>query len=229
MRSTLISIRKGISFVIVGSGFMFSSTILADTQKPSSAEETLKVMKVCRQEKSSLDRLDCYDNVWKVHEPAGSDKMNGGVAWQRAMENEQSREHSTLSLLSKAYNTEGGNPMIIITTPALGYKGARPVLMLSCIDNITRLQIAMITPSDKRDINVEISTEKTQFETRWFFRENGFLLEASRGLEGISEIQRLFKSNTLRIKSNSSTINGLTFNIKNLEQEIKPLRVACHW
>ena len=61
------------------------------------------------------------------------------------------------------------------------------------------------------------------------FAKNGFLLEASRGLEGISEIQRLFKSNVFKIKSSSQNINGLTFNIQNLEQEIKSLRTACHW
>ncbi|WP_373778652.1 type VI secretion system-associated protein VasI [Glaesserella sp.] len=229
MRFDLTSIKNRACFFVAGSAFFLPSYVLAETEALSPAEETLKAMEICRQEKSSLDRLDCYDNAWKTHMPTVSDNQKGGIAWNRAMEHEGARTNNTISLLTKSYNSDGGNPTIIITTPALGYKSPRPVLMFSCIDNITRLQIALLNPSDKRDTNVEVSTDKTKFETRWFFRENGFLLEASRGLEGISEIQRLFKSNTLKIKSNIPGVNGLTFNIQNLEQEIKPLRTACHW
>lgn len=229
MRFDLTLMRNRVYFfIVIGTSFL-SSYVSAEAQVISQAEETLKAMEVCRQEKSSLERLDCYDNAWKTHMPTLSDKRKGGIAWNRAMEHERVRASDSISLLTRSYNSDGNNPMIIITTPALGYKNPRPVLMFSCIDNITRLQIALLTPSEQRDTNVEVSTDKNKFETRWFFRENGFLLEASRGLEGISEIQRLFKSNTLKIKSNVSTVNGLTFNIQNLEQEIKPLRAACHW
>ncbi|MDU8924527.1 type VI secretion system-associated protein VasI [Pasteurellaceae bacterium LIM206] len=186
-------------------------------------------MEQCREEKSSLERLDCYDNVWGSKLTTEENKVTGGMAWNRAINQENTRKNNSVSLLTKSNNTNGNNPIIIITTPALGYKTPRPVLMFSCIDNITRLQIALQNPADKRDTYLKVITDKTAFETRWFFRENGFLLEASRGLEGISEIQRLFKSTTLKIKSNISVIDGLTFNINNLEQEIKPLRTACHW
>lgn len=191
--------------------------------------ELIKAMEQCRHEKAALDRLDCYDSAWGNNPNLPQGKQKGGVAWERAIEQESTRTNNSISLLTKSYNTEEGNPIIIITTPALGHKDPRPVLMFSCIDNITRLQIALISPTDKRDTYVEISTDKNKFETRWFFRENGFLLEASRGLEGISEIQRLFKANTIKIKSNVKDINGLTFNIQNLEYEIKSLRTACHW
>ncbi len=197
---------------------------------PSSAEgELIKAIEQCRQEKAALERLDCYDNAWGNNLTPSQVKQKGGVAWDRAIEQESTRTGNSISLLTKSYNTEEGNPIIIITTPALGHKDPRPVLMFSCIDNITRLQIALLNPTDKRDTYVEVSTDKNKFETRWFFRENGFLLEASRGLEGISEIQKLFKANTLKIKSNVKNINGLTFNIQNLENEIKPLRTTCHW
>ena len=207
----------------------FSMLVCANTTPPSLNEDVpLKVMEQCRQEKSPLERLDCYDSAWGGGS-SDQGKPKGGIAWNRAMEQENTRTNNSVSLLTKMYNSEGNNPTIIITTPALGHKTPRPVLMFSCIDNITRLQIALLNPSDKRDTLVDVSTDRVKFETRWFFRENGFLLEASRGLEGISEIQRLFKSNVFKIKSSSQNINGLTFNIQNLEQEIKSLRAACHW
>lgn len=229
MRSNLNLAKKWIIPFLMGSGMLCSFYSHGDDKKLSPVEETLKIMEKCRQEKSSLDRLDCYDNAWGTNVSVGQEKSKGGIAWNRAITQENLRTDNSISLLMKSYNTDGNNPTIIITTPALGHKTPRPILMLSCIDNITRLQIALLNPSEKRDTYVEVSTDRMKFETRWFFRENGFLLEASRGLEGISEIQRLFKSNVLKIKSNISVINGLTFNIQNLEQEIKPLRVACHW
>ena len=228
--SLVLSLRKFYSFCGIGIALSsFGSLVYANT--PSSLNEAvLKVMEQCRQEKSPLERLDCYDRAWGENVSREQDKTMGGVAWNRAMEQENTRTNNSVSLLTKTYNSdESNNQTIIITTPALGHKNPRPVLMFSCIDNITRLQIALLNPSDKRDTLVDVSTDKVKFETRWFFRENGFLLEASRGLEGISEIQRLFKSNVFKIKSSSQNINGLTFNIQNLEQEIKSLRTACHW
>ena len=229
MRSSLNFTKQSINFLLIACGLFSSCYSLADNKELSPAEETLKTMEKCRQEKSSLERLDCYDNALGRNISGSQEKNRGGAAWNRAVEQENTRINNSISLLMKSYNMDGNNPVIIITTPALGHKSPRPVLMFSCIDNITRLQIALFNSSEKRDTYVQVSTDRTKFETRWFFRENGFLLEASRGLEGISEIQRLFKSNVLKLISDISAINGLTFNIQNLEQEIKPLRTACHW
>jgi type VI secretion system protein VasI len=44
-----------------------------------------------------------------------------------------------------------------------------------------------------------LRTDKGQFRSRWFVRENGFLLEASRGLSGIDEIKQLFGAKTLTL------------------------------
>ncbi|EAY2189988.1 type VI secretion system-associated protein TagO, partial [Salmonella enterica subsp. enterica serovar Dublin] len=66
--------------------------------------------------------------------------------------------------------------------------------------------------------------------SRWFIRENGTLLESSRGLSGIDEIKQLFGAKTLTIDTGTDSAAGkLTFNIDGLAKTIAPLREACHW
>lgn len=42
--------------------------------------------------------------------------------------------------------------------------------------------------------------DKTRLDAQWFLRENGYLLESSRGLAGIDEIKRLMSAETLTIE-----------------------------
>lgn len=211
--------------------FLLLSGMSTACMAESTPEEQVKAFSQCRSEPSPLIRLECYDKAWGTVEQATPPQevaKNRGKNWLRATEQEKQRtEHST-GFLVKTSGTEN-NPTVILTTPALGRQPPRPVLMLSCIDNITRMQIALPSQIKESDIAVTLQTEKTEFKSDWFLRESGYLLESSRGLPGIAEIQRLFGAETLTIKSDLSALNGLTFNISQLSQEIKPLRTACHW
>ncbi len=82
--------------------------------------------------------------------------------------------------------------------PCHWFQPPRPVLMLSCIDNITRMQI--ILPNKQDAGSVMVSTDRTQFTAEWFLRENGYVLESSRGLPGIDEIKRLLNGEKLTLK-----------------------------
>lgn len=207
-----------------------SVAIHAESIQDNTDISILKKMEACRVYKSEFERLDCYDNAWGNMNPSigANKKLQGGKAWNRAMNQESERNEDSIKLLTRISGSET-NPTVIITTPSLGHKPPRPVLMFSCIDNITRLQIALPQPIEERDVHLDVITDKVTFKTHWFFRENGFLLEASRGLEGIGEIQRLFKSTTLQLNSTIPALNNITFKIENLENEIKPLKLACHW
>ncbi|CNH73970.1 type VI secretion system-associated protein VasI [Yersinia pekkanenii] len=179
----------------------------------------------CRSESSALVRLDCYDNALSSQPEIKASTQNTGPAWQRAMSHEKGRtDHSTTFLVTEG---EGINPRVIITTPAIGVPPPRPVLMLSCIDNITRLQIALARP--QKEASVTLTTNNSRFDVHWFLRENGYLLESSRGLAGIDEIKRLMSANTLTIEGTNSTFPRLTFNLSQLTPALKSLRRACHW
>lgn len=197
------------------------------------AQATLDAMNVCRKEPAALERLDCYDRILAPVRPEGFagalvKARYDGEAWTRALEQEKQRTDNSTGLLIT--RTEGERPTVIITTPAIGSLPPRPVLMFSCVDNITRMQVALASPRQENDIPVVLGTDRGQFRSRWFVRENGYLLETSRGLAGIDDIKQLFGAKTLALDTGTENGAGtLTFNIDGLAQTIAPLRDACHW
>ena len=113
---------------------------------------------------------------------------------------------------------------------AVGHVQPRPMLMFSCVDNITRMQVALMHPLDVHDIAVTLNADNRALRSHWFVRENGTLLESSRGLSGIDEIKQLFGAKTLTVDTGADNAAGkLTFNIDGLARAIAPLRDACHW
>ena len=195
--------------------------------------DTLTAMQRCREVPAALERLDCYDQLLA---PVQSKGFAGalvkarydGEAWTRALAQERQRTDNTTGL--RVSRTGGERPAVIITAPAIGSLPPRPVLMFSCVDNITRMQLALSAPREEHDIPVVLTTEKWQLRSRWFVRENGALLESSRGLTGIEEIKALFGAKTLTVDTHTGSDAGkMTFNIDGLAQTIAPLRDACHW
>lgn len=196
------------------------------------AQSTLSAMSACRHEPAALERLDCYDRILTPQtsgfEGALVKARYEGEAWIRAFEQEKLRtDNSTVLMMTR---TEDERPAVIITAPALGNVPPRPVLMFSCVDNITRMQVALTHSLRENDLPVTLSTDTGQLRSHWFIRENGMLLEASRGLSGIDEIKWLFGARTLTVDTGTESVAGkLTFNISGLAQTITPLREACHW
>lgn len=212
--------------------FMLLLASSAHASDVPDAQSTLSSMGACRREPAALERLDCYDRILTPQtsgfEGALVKARYEGEAWKRAFEQEKQRENNSTSLMMT--RMEGENPTVIITTPALGNIPPRPVLMFSCVDNITRMQVALTHSLKKNDLPVTLSTDTTQLRSHWFIRENGMLLEASRGLPGIDEIKWLFGASKLTVDMGTESVTGkLTFNISGLAQTIAPLREACHW
>lgn len=199
----------------------------------TSAQATVSAMMTCRREPAALERLDCYDRILAPEQPGFESALvkarYEGEAWKRAFTQEKQRTDNTTTLMIT--QTPGERPTVVITAPAIGSIPPRPVLMFSCVDNITRMQVALTHAMTPNDIAVTLTTDTTRrFQSRWFIRENGYLLEASRGLSGIDEIKQLFGAKTLTIDTGTDNAAGkLTFNIDGLAQIITPLREACHW
>ncbi|HEM6841521.1 type VI secretion system-associated protein VasI [Providencia stuartii] len=197
------------------------TTASAEKTNPQALAQALSE---CRLESSQLIRLACYDQIM-ADSPAQTpfDPSQMGKAWRQAMEHEMQREDNSAGFLVTL--PEAGNYPVIMTIPAIGFAPPRPVMMISCIDNITRLQVAL--PRQQEAGSVMLTTDKTQFTADWFLRENGYVLESSRGIPGIDEIKRLLNGETLTLKLANN--DRLTFNISGISTDIKPLRTACHW
>ena len=194
---------------------------------------TLQAMSTCRREAAALERLDCYDHVLTPEQGSDFDgalvkARYSGEAWQRAVEQEKQRTGDTTTLLVR--QTEGEHPVVVITTPAIGNLPPRPVLIFSCVDNITRMQVALMQARKENDIPVVLNVDGRQFHSRWFIRENGMLLESSRGLAGIDEIKQLFGAKVFTVDlGTGGAASKLVFTIDGLARAIAPLRETCHW
>ncbi|MFH5071323.1 type VI secretion system-associated protein VasI [Enterobacter cloacae complex sp. 2024EL-00215] len=203
------------------------------SQTADSAQATLNAMSACRKEPAALERLDCYDRILAPEQPedftrALAKARYQGEAWTRAFAQEKQRADNSTTLMIT--ESPGERPTVIITTPAIGNIPPRPVLMFSCVDNITRMQVALTHARTENDLDVVLSADNRQLHSHWFIRENGYLLEASRGLSGIDEIKQLFGAKTLTVDTGTdSAVGKLTFNIDGLAKTIAPLRDACHW
>ncbi|WP_218453561.1 type VI secretion system-associated protein VasI [Salmonella enterica] len=198
----------------------------------TNTQATVTAMMTCRREPAALERLDCYDRILAPEQPGFEHALvkasYEGEAWKRAFSQEKTRQDNTTTLMMT--QSDGERPTVIITTPAIGNVPPRPVLMFSCVDNITRMQVALTRAMTQSDIAVTLTTDTGRFQSHWFIRENGTLLESSRGLSGIDEIKQLFGAKTLTIDTGSDSAAGkLTFNIDGLGKTIAPLREACHW
>lgn len=199
--------------------------VITTASAENSDSETLaQALTECRLESSQLVRLACYDKI--MADSATDTQLDSsqmGKAWRQAMEHEMQREDNSAGFLVTL--PESGDYPVIMTIPAIGFAPPRPVMMISCIDNITRLQVAL--PRQQEAGSVMLTTDKTQFTADWFLRENGYVLESSRGIPGIDEIKRLLNGEKLTLKLANN--DRLTFNISGISQDIKPLRTACHW
>mgnify|MGYP004614556005 CR=1 FL=1 len=210
-----------------------ASAAPAEASSMDDAAATLQAMQSCRRESAALERLDCYDRILAPEQPGfGNNALVKasfvGEAWTRATEQEKRRQGNTTELL--VTQVPGERPTVVITTPAIGHVPPRPVLMFSCVDNITRMQVALMHPLDVHDIAVTLNADNRVLRSHWFVRENGVLLESSRGLSGIDEIKQLFGAKTLTVDTVTDNAAGkLTFNIDGLARVIAPLRDACHW
>ncbi|MGJ7116164.1 type VI secretion system-associated protein VasI [Morganella morganii] len=190
---------------------------------PALSGEISALLDTCRKEPSPLIRLDCYDNIGRENAVPPADQTVKGEIRLRAAANEEKRTAHTVTFIT-TQPREGTWP-VVMTAPAIGTQPPRPVLMLSCVDNITRMQLVMNSPVTTRSIR--LSTPQTTFSSDWFIRENGYVLESSRGLAGIDEIKRIMTGDKLTITPENG--KPVTFDLSQLTESIKPLRAACRW
>ncbi len=190
-------------------------------------EEKFTLLTECVSEKSALSRLACYDNVLR---PTATILTNQSgqhsPIWHWIVDQEKERAEDHTSLI---FNTYDEGDRVLLTVPAIGEQPPRPILAISCIDNITRMQIVLFRPMDTKNNQLQLVTDRETINASWFVRDDGFLFETSRGLLGIEQIKRMLNTKSLTLKSDDPVLNGLVFNLTELDTIIKPLRTACHW
>lgn len=193
---------------------------------PSWAQDghRLQAATQCAAQTSRLERLHCYDALFRS-EPTMHDTEDPRPAhWYRVQTMEQNRRDD-FSLRVK--QRDSGD--VLMTAAALGTTQPRPRLAISCEDTITRFQLHLDTPLAEGRTRLRLNTEHTRIEQDWRIRDGGYVISGGRGLPAIDTLRQLLASETLMLGSDISLLDGLRFDLSGLRTRIAPLRAACHW
>ena len=134
-------------------------------------------------------------------------------------------------LLSRSDDREPGQTRVVISAPALD-AAERPVyLAISCISNISRLQLLLAAPAARNQMRVRLFIDDTPLggERTWQVVGEGDLVDAGRGLVAIDLLRRFTSGGRLRVQSDHAPLNGLMFNAEGLRELVAQQREACHW
>ncbi|WP_459208295.1 type VI secretion system-associated protein VasI [Pseudomonas sp. MLB6B] len=184
----------------------------------------------CPQIVSNLERLACFDRS------AGTPARFAQTHWstpeqdsptlRRVSAHEADRSPDDLTFRASTVQGEG----LMISAPAIASQSPPSYLVISCLQNISRLQLVTGRPIDASRVKVRLHGEqRTTVTTIWQVTENGQVLDAGRGLPGIEQIRQLLGAQRVRVESDHPAVDGLVFDAQGLDPLIGEARTTCRW
>ena len=192
----------------------------------------------CTDIRSSIQRLACFDKLFDtpiyldaVRIPEVLQPSYGIVDVVNKLESQRETDNYDLFISVSVEHSDTEQRRVVLTAPAIGAIGVRPILALSCIDNISRLQMIFSQPLDKTRVNLAIQNKKDKqvLSEEWKVIGGGYIVDAGRGIPSIRIIQRLKDSKRITFSSDQSSVEGLVFDLEALPKYIVELATACHW
>ena len=183
----------------------------------------------CRQIVSNLERLACFDSFagtpahlvptqWSAPEQ-DSPTLRGVMA------HEAGRAADDLT-----FRLRSDDAGLMISAPAIASVAPHPYLVISCVQNISRLQLVTPQPIDAGRVLIQLQGERgATAPTPWQVTENGQVLDAGRGLPGIEQIKQLIGAHRIQVKSDHASVEGLVFDAQGLDPLIDEARKTCRW
>lgn len=191
----------------------------------------------CTRISSRVERLACFDEASGT--PAYPSVLDGrwsapelsAPSLARVLANERLRAPENLAFrMSSHLEGQMGQKLIVISAPAIGTSEPRPYLAISCVQNISRLQLLTARPIEGNRVMLRLRTERqTSSEMPWQVLENGQVLDAGRGLPAIEQIKALIGAHRIQVLSDHPALNGLSFDAQELAPLIGQARQACRW
>ena len=183
----------------------------------------------CSRIVSNVERLACFD------ESAGTPAHLVAVHWsapeqdsptvRRVLTHEAGRNSDDLTF-RLTREDEG----LTISAPAVASAVPHPYLVISCLHNISRLQLIAAQPVDAGRVAMRLLGERGATAlTPWQVTENGQVLDAGRGLPGIEQIKQLIGAHRIQVQSDNPSIDGLVFDAQGLDPLIDEARKLCRW
>lgn len=232
-----------VKFLCIYICLFFSGVLFAQTNTLVNDVNSLKKLGVsgieCSLVSSRLARLSCFDDVFETKfEVAKQAELKLPIT-ARAISSEADRSDSlafkltygsTPELSESAWVTSSAIPNLdlIASRSNTSSKPITPILMLSCLETISRVEL--ILPEKIQDARVQISIFGDEKNTQtWISDESGFVLRTGRGVPAIKAMRAIISSRSLVLRSNSPVIDGLRFDSLNLASTMKPIREKCDW
>ncbi|MBH3409383.1 type VI secretion system-associated protein VasI [Pseudomonas putida] len=185
---------------------------------------------------SNLERLACFDEAAgtpaRVVSQAWSAPEQDAPSVSRVMANEADRSVDDLAFRLGSSREDAGaaQPWLVISAPAIASAEPRSYLAISCIQNISRLQLITGQPLDGNRVKVQLRGELgATTATAWQVMENGRVLDAGRGLPAIEQIKQLIGAHRVQVTSDEPGVDGLIFDAQGLDPLIDQARKTCRW
>ncbi|WP_181318789.1 type VI secretion system-associated protein VasI [Pseudomonas putida] len=178
---------------------------------------------------SNIERLACFDQAagtpgFTPHRQWSAQELEAPTL-RRVLIHETGRAPE--DLMFRLRSEEGG---LLISAPAIASVAPHPYLIISCVQNISRLQLVTAQPVDASRVQVRLRGERgATVPTPWQVMENGQVLDAGRGLPGIEQIKQLIGAHRIHVESDNPAVDGLVFDAQGLDPLIDEARKTCRW
>jgi type VI secretion system protein VasI len=180
----------------------------------------------CRQIHNRLKRLDCFDHMFATPLEVIKPKVQNQYPqeWYQAMaaRDESIQDRGWILVLED----KGNNAWVAL--PAINHsvgKKMAPVLLLSCINNLSRVELAL--QNEMTDARIQVSIR--QVTQSWRSDDHGVLFSSARGLPAIEMMKLVASGSSLTLRSNAKFADGLLFDTHKLDEALQPLRERCSW
>ncbi|WP_420745082.1 type VI secretion system-associated protein VasI [Photobacterium damselae] len=197
------------------------------------SDEVMVQAQHCRSIEANLPRLECFDRVFSTPiktVPLTKNSVVMPQSWQWATDSEKNRTTAVGFYANKGDSVTEGE-RYWLTAPAINKhfaKGKAPVLMLSCIENISRVELVFPEPIQESRVSVSIPGIPVVTQN-WISDDTGYLLRSGRGIPAIEAMKSMLTAPQLILRSNAKDVDGLAFDTTDLRSVIEPMRKACRW
>ena len=200
----------------------------------------------CTKIRSSVERLACFDAVARTPAeppaPAATATSTPDMVQQGstasslitslAQRNETQRKADDHRfLLSRSRDEAADTLRIVISAPALGSEAPSPLMTISCLSGISRLQVIAAKPVPHNRIRMQLLMDGNPIAdaTTWQVLDAGNIVDAGRGLVAIDTLKRMGSGGRLQTQSDYPPLDGLIFDATGLSDLIAQQREACRW
>ncbi|KJG19925.1 hypothetical protein UB37_15940 [Photobacterium iliopiscarium] len=196
---------------------------------------TLDQAHQCRDIESKLKRLQCFDEVFDtpmaIKTLAGLNSVQYPPSWIRAVNSEKSRGSKKGFILNQQDESNKLSSVWLTATAtnvSSQSKTRGPILMLTCFEKISRVQLILPQPIKAGRVTISIPGSPVVTQN-WISDDSGYLLRSGRGIPAIDAIKAMISAPQLILRSDIAGIDNVEFDNKNLAEAVKPMREICRW